>query len=883
MWLRGQGSQRLLCKKNTLWFHRTTVTLFLLLLFRPSFVQAAPSFNPAFLAGDDGAVADLAPIEQGADLPPGRYRVMLYVNRHFLMAHDLDVMPITALRQADPHYLPLMPAEGGLDVCLPAPLVSQMGIKASLLSLHDVSASQCISLRQHIAAVGAHLDAGNQRLDITLPQAALTQQPRGYVAPQEWDDGINAAMVSYSFNGAHQHGDYHYNDYFLSLQGRVNIGRMRFHDDVTWRHSRSGSQWTHIKTFVEVPLPQWESDLVAGESFSTADVFDGLGFKGVQLASDDSVLPDSQRGYAPTVRGIARTNARVFVRQNGFVIYENTIAPGPFEITDLYPASSSGDLSVSVQESDGETHTFVVPYSAVPILQREGHFRYAITAGQLRGHVDQDSPSFGQGTLIYGLPYGMTIFGGSQYADRYQAWALGWGQNMGILGAVSINGTQARSELVDGSHHNGQSWSLLYSKSLNELGTTFQLLGYRYSSKGFYTLDQTANRHMSGGAIMDEDAQRERAPAWENNALEYYNLHHSRRSRLQLSVSQRIPGAGTLFVSGSEEAYWAMSHKSRLWQAGYSDSIGALNYSLALSDSRSAWSEKNNRLYTVSLSYPLSHLGGKTSTSSPWLSWTTARDNTGRMNHSASLTGTALANNNLGYSVRQSYSNQSAGHNGGVSLDYHGAQAESQWGYSYDDDNRQLSYVMRGSVVAHRDGITLGRQLGDANILIKAPGASHVEIEDNSGLHTDNRGYAIVPYATLYRRNRVAIDINTLPNNVEVEDAVAQAVPTRGALVQTEFAVRTGVRSLVTLRQPNGHLIPFGATVTLVLRRSDPRSVTDGIVDDHSQAYMAGLPLRGRLLVRWGKENTQQCHVDYALSDAVLDDPLTYITSECAP
>lgn len=840
-------------------------------------------FNPAFLAGDNGAVADLTPIEHGAMLPPGRYRVMLYVNQHFLMARDLTFSPLTSLRGEHPHYLPLLTDIGDMDICLPVGLVRQFGLRAEALPPAGIPSSQCVSLKQYVPDANANFEISNQRLDITLPQAAMRHQPRGYVAPEEWDNGINAAMVSYSFNGAHQSGDYRYNDYFLNLQSRANIGALRFHDDMTWRHSRSGSKWAHIKTYLEVPLPQLEGDLVIGESFSAADVFDGMGFKGFQWASDDSVLPDSRRGYAPTVRGIARSNARVTVRQNGYVVYESSVAPGPFEITDLYPASSSGDLTVSIQENDGETHSFVIPYSAVPVLQREGRLKYAATAGRFRGNTDQSDPTFGQASLIYGLPYGMTVFGGGQYADRYRAMALGWGQNMGMLGAFSISGTQAHSELVDGTQHSGQSWSFLYSKSLNELGTTFQLLGYRYSSKGFYTLDQTANRHMSGGTVLDDEERRERDPAWVADALDYYNLHTARRSRMQLSVSQRIPGAGTLFVSGSEEAYWYKTRKNRLWQAGYSDSLGALNYSLAFSDSRSAWSSHDNRLCTVSLSYPIGRIGGAPGTSSPRLSWTATRDDAGHMNHSAILSGTTLKDNNLGYSVRQSYANQDTGYNGGISFDYHGALAESQLGYSYDRDNRQISYVMRGSVIAHRNGLTLGRQLGDANVLVKAPGAQHVKIEDNSGLQTDSRGYAIVPYATLYRRNRVALNINTLRNNVEVEDAVTHVVPTRGALVRAEFDVRTGMRSLITLYQSNKQPIPFGATVTLVPRRSDPRTVTEGIVDDRSQAYMAGLPLRGRLLVRWGDDNTQQCHIDYLLPDAVLDDPLTYMTSECLP
>jgi hypothetical protein len=40
------------------------------------------------------------------------------------------------------------------------------------------------------------------------------------------------------------------------------------------------------------------------------------------------MLPDSQKGYAPVVRGIARTNAQVVVRQNGYIIYQTYVAPG---------------------------------------------------------------------------------------------------------------------------------------------------------------------------------------------------------------------------------------------------------------------------------------------------------------------------------------------------------------------------------------------------------------------------------------------------------------------------------------------------------------------------------------------------------------------------
>ncbi|XNM52685.1 fimbria/pilus outer membrane usher protein [Escherichia coli] len=53
------------------------------------------------------------------------------------------------------------------------------------------------------------------------------------------------------------------------------------------------------------------------------------------------MLPDSQSGFAPTVRGIAKWCSSNN-QQNGYVIYQTYMPPGPFEISDLNPTSSAG-------------------------------------------------------------------------------------------------------------------------------------------------------------------------------------------------------------------------------------------------------------------------------------------------------------------------------------------------------------------------------------------------------------------------------------------------------------------------------------------------------------------------------------------------------------
>ncbi|MCV5824209.1 fimbria/pilus outer membrane usher protein, partial [Escherichia coli] len=91
--------------------------------------------------------------------------------------------------------------------------------------------------------------------------------------------------------------------------------------------------------------------------------------RGAMLASDEEMLPDSQRGFAPIVRGIAKSNAEVSVEQNGYVIYRTYVQPGAFEINDLYPTANSGDLTVIIKEADGSEQRFIQPFSSVPIFQ----------------------------------------------------------------------------------------------------------------------------------------------------------------------------------------------------------------------------------------------------------------------------------------------------------------------------------------------------------------------------------------------------------------------------------------------------------------------------------------------------------------------------------
>nr|EEE1923893.1 fimbrial biogenesis outer membrane usher protein [Salmonella enterica subsp. diarizonae] len=124
--------------------------------------------------------------------------------------------------------------------------------------------------------------------------------------------------------------------------------------------------------------------LTVGDFSTGGELMENVSLRGVRLASDDRMLPGSLRGYAPVVHGIAGSNAKVTIRQNGNIIYETTVPAGPFTVNDLYPSGYGGDLTVSVTEANGQTRLFTVPFASVAQLVRPGYTRYQVSTGRYR-------------------------------------------------------------------------------------------------------------------------------------------------------------------------------------------------------------------------------------------------------------------------------------------------------------------------------------------------------------------------------------------------------------------------------------------------------------------------------------------------------------------
>ncbi len=415
---------------NTQWRY-CPVALALMATLWPLAGWGESYFNPAFLSDDTANVADLSRFEKGHQQAPGVYRVDIWRNDEFIGTQDVR------FEQADN----TPPVAGGLSPCITRAMLDRFGVNiAAFPELSNVQGDTCVPLTTAIPGSETAFNFASLRLNVSLPQVAMQNSARGYIPPEQWDEGIPAALLNYSFTGNRGSDD---DSYYLNLQSGLNYGAWRLRNNGAWRYTESNGQrhgsWQNIGTWAQRTIIPLKSELVLGDSNTGNDVFDSVGFRGGRLYSSDSMYPDSLQGYAPTVRGIARTPAKVVIRQNGYVIYQSYVQPGAFAITDLNPTSSSGDLEVTVEEKDGSQQRYTVPYSTVPLLQREGRWKYDLVAGDYRsGNSEQDTPFFTQGTMIAGLADGYTLYGGTQLASRYTAIAIGAGKNLGDWGRFHL-------------------------------------------------------------------------------------------------------------------------------------------------------------------------------------------------------------------------------------------------------------------------------------------------------------------------------------------------------------------------------------------------------------------------------------------------------------
>ena len=816
---------------------------------KPTITEEA-EFDSAFLIGDAKKI-DVDRFKFGNPILPGEYNLDVYVNGNWFGKRRIVFKALDNKENA--------------FTCFSAKNLIEYGVKPDVLKkpVDPINVASCQKIEQWIDDASYEYDSSKLRIDISIPQIVMQKNAQGYVDPSVWDRGINAAFLSYNASAYktfdRMQGHQERTNAFTSINTGANIYGWQFRHNGQWQWqdgdqsnnenpAKSQSSYDAVSTYVQRAFSKYRGVLTLGDSFTDGEIFDSFGYRGVDFSSDDRMLPNSMIGYAPRIRGNAKTNAKVEVRQQGQLIYQTTVAPGNFEINDLYPTGFGGELEVAILEASGEIQRFNVPYASVVQMLRPGMSRYSVTAGQFRDKDIDLDPWIVQAKYQRGLNNYVTAFTGVQSTEDYTAVTLGSAFATPI-GAVSLDVTHSQADFNKRVSESGQSYRLSYSKLITPTNTNLTLAAYRYSTENFYKLRD---------ALMIQDL--------DNKGISSTHVG-KQRSEFQITLNQGLPDKwGNIYATGSWVDYWNRQETTRQYQVGYSNTYSSLTYGLSaikrVVEDTATKQTTNDTEYMLTLSLPWTFKKNSANFNS-----ITTQDST-----TVGMSGTVGDRFNYGGSVSDTYSHGNPSMN--LNAQYRTNFSTLGGSYSISDHYQQAMLSARGNIVAHSKGVLFGPDQGQTMVLVYAPEAAGAKVNNATGLSINKSGYAVIPYVTPYRLNDITLDPQNMSSNVELEETSQRIAPYAGAISQISFATKTGKAIYIHGLTPDGKTLPFAAEAY------NAQGENIGMVAQGSMVYIRTNQTADIVTVKWGDETNEQCRIQYDVTKQAANKNLNMITTE---
>lgn len=733
-------------------------------------------------------------------------------------------------------------------LCFTDELLDKLAIKKTYFAnlkaeIHEIDIGKCYPVESLDGAVAVDFDSSAQRINIVMPQKFLGSLDPHWVKPNDRDHGVNGIVLDYSLMWEFARSDYGLKKQSTSAvrslgSAGFNLDRYRFRANYQYS-SQNGSgdklKWTQIYGFTDIA--SLNSKLYAGEIYTRSALFDGTRIKGLSLYSDENMMPSYLKGYAPQITGIANSNAVVVIKQYDNVLKTVQVPAGPFLISDL-PSYVSGTVNVEIEEENGDVRHYQMDVAHVPFLTRKGGFRYYANIGTL----DPLSNNFTVDTSLvsadasYGLTNNISIFGGVQFTTNhhYKAYNIGVGINLEQFGALSFDVTRSQSSVIknnNGKEYSGHSYRFNYAKRFDS-DTTLNIAGYRFSSREFTSLNNYLSFVQHGGSSM-----------------------YLEKNRISLSISQYVSKWDVSFTGSlSKGTYWNQRGNSnynltmsKTIRQGYLKNV---SFNATLSQDNGSYLAGKDRRIGIFVNIPLNEETGSSIQYSG--QYGSAEKH---VNHQATYSGAGLGGR---YSVgsRMDHKRDLSG-----SIDYGlNATYNLETGYGqfmafadHSDTRTGVRANFDSAISITQHGVATHRTVyNDGSRLILNAGAAGVEMPGGD-VKSNVFGLMGIENTSSYRYNTYAIDNDSLPDNVEIQDGVVQVAMSDGAIAYRSLRGISGEKAIAKITLADGSYPPFGAAV--YRKNGDEQEVA--IVAGEGLTYLTGLNKNSEYVIRWNGSECQ--------------------------
>ncbi|WP_350024950.1 fimbria/pilus outer membrane usher protein [Providencia rettgeri] len=681
--------------------------------------------------------------------------------------------------------------DGIIEPCITASVIKRFPLtedaKEILLSSEE---DHCINISVLDKNVTVDFNDSDQVLTISIPQKYLVAVYSSWISPELRDYGIAGLILDYTVSDNNFYRKDSGNRNNLSAFGNVgaNLAEWRLRANYQYENKlvdssndkKSRFEWEQIYAFRD--MASLSAKLFVGEIYIKSDLFDSVRFKGISVFTDESMMPPNLRGYAPQITGVAASNATVTLSQNGRIISQIKVPAGPFVIKDL-SQSVMGTIDVTVIEDNGKETRFQYTTTNIPFLTRKGQVRYTMNLGQLSPENNENiDKNFITVESSIGVLNNTSVFGGlvATSNNQYRAINLGVGQNLGFLGALSIDVTQSYADV--GTRETGKSYRINYAKNLPSIDGQLTLTGYRFADRTFNSLSNFVEKNFSDNSQGELDKDKH-----------VFSLSYAQQLHF-MNASANITASRKTYWNGKQNNYFSIG-LNKFFDEGI---MKGGSVSLSLNQSRNSRDKTDNQIY-LSVSRPL-----QTESQNASISYFASYSDQDKR-YTNNVNYSNYVNKDTNYNLTASTQDGLSQGSVNAFISHSGDTGQLQMSGALSDSMNSASIMVSGSITATQHGISAHRLTyrDQSRLVVDVPKAKGVIIE-NSHAITNDLGLATISNVPTYYNMEYKVDVNNLPDTVNVEDNVLETALTDGAIGYIKMDADIGKSLISRIKLANG-------------------------------------------------------------------------------
>lgn len=679
-------------------------------------------------------------------------------------------------------------------------------------------------------------DFSSQSLYLTIPQKALNNKKNNLASQILWDDGVPALFSSYSYFG--KYNNQNKIEHKINFNSGANLGAWRLRSKSYYHHTDKKQQFKLYSLYAYRQLNTLLATLNVGEFRPTSRMLSTDKLIGFQLISSNLLSGNDLYMNSPIIEEIAESHAEIKVKQQGRIIYETIVPPGPFILNDL-PVIGSNELVLEIKEADGRIRKSTHYFTTMPNQLKKGRYQYNFISGYSYDRYNQfdnqnNKPIFLLGEFSYGINQKITAYGAIRKMLNHNTFFSGLSLDLGHWGGLA-------SDISYFNYNNLLKYQLRYHKRWNNTGTSLNISSSYYQS-------------IKSDSVSFRKNQKDKI-----------------KNSYTISLFQPIGSFGRFSIGYHQDSFTERKNDFTI-NTSLSSSIKKMNYSIKYQYKNEKYYNDNH--FSLNFSIPLI----SKSHSYHWINnQFNYHSNNKNYINSTTIGGSLLEHYRLGYSInyQRDFSNPNVNHHTSVNAQYRGKYQSYSINTTNSPNNTFLRLGVNGAIVIHQSGITLAPNLGNTFAIVNTNGIAGIKTNRSSQATTDNNGNLILPYIMPYRKNTIGLNISSLPEFSNTKTQSKTIVPTLGAVAKINFPLNMGYNVLFISNTP----IPFAANVMVF--DDNNNLISSDFVYDHNRIFLSGIKKTGTVQVKWGNTEKQQCFFRYNIKNESKNNSLIKKQVDC--